>query len=527
MQEFITLAISYIRGMWRYRWYAIVVALLIALLGWGWVASKPDTYRSKARIHVDTESVLRPLLSGMAVQPDLDRRLELMTKLLMTSENMEKLARMTDLDLQASNDAEMDALVNRLRSGLNLSGTRRRDFYNISYTSKDPELAQRVVQSFVTMFVESSLGDSRRATDTAQRFIDQQIAAYEQRLQEAENRVLDFKREHMDILKGGDFFSRLQQAKKELEQERLRLREAISRRDAIQQQLEERRQYQDEFALDLNPVGVSTSVDQRLQNVRAQLDELLLRYTEKHPRVKQLQRLIEDLEAQREKELAAIARNKRAEDTSDDQQIEQYTALLADAKATIATIRTRVQEYEARVQKLEEMTNTQPEIETELSRLNRDYEVTKSNYQQLLEKRERLRMGEEVEQAGDNITFKVIESAKVPEAPSGPNRFLLSSGVLALALAAGAGLTFLLSQLRPAVFDRQRLQQITEIPVFGSVSRIRAGRSALLDNLDWILWLALLSGLLVIYAAVIIFEPSGLSGFSALNPIFSIVEKFL
>ncbi len=521
MQEIITLAISYIRGMWRYRWFGIALAWVVATVGWAWVASQPDTYRSSARIHVDTDSVLRPLLRGMAVQPNLERRLELMTKLLLTSENMEKLARMTDLDLQANSRAEMDALISRLRSGLSLNATRQQDFYTVSYNTEAPELAQRVVQGFVTMFVESSLGDSRRATDTAQKFIDQQIADYEKRLREAENRVLDFRREHMDILKGGDFFARLQTAKENLEQEKLNLREAISRRDALQKQLNERRAYQDEFALDLNPVGVATSVDQRLASVRAQLDDLLLRYTELHPRVKQLQDLIDELEQQQATELAAIARSQRQQTMKDDQQVDQYIALLADARANVATIQTRVAEYQSRVQALQELTMTQPQIETELARLNRDYDVTKSNYQQLLAKRETLRLGEEVEQAGDNITFKIVESAKLPTTPSGPNRFLLSSAVYGMALAAGAGLTFLLSQLRPAIFDRQRLLQVTEIPVFGTVSNVRVGRARLYDNLDWIGWLSLFFSLALIYLAVIIFQPAGLT---TLNPLFNLAK---
>jgi hypothetical protein len=111
-------------------------------------------------------------------------------------------------------------------------------------------------------------------------------------------------------------------------------------------------------------------------------------------------------------------------------------------------------------------------VETELQRLNRDYEVNKQKYNQLLERRESAKLSEQAEQTGENLRFRVIDPPRVPLAPTGPNRILFSSIVLLAAMASGLGLAFLLSQIRPTIYDRRTLTQVTGLPVFGAVTKV-------------------------------------------------------
>ena len=112
---------EYLWGIWRYRWSGLVCAWIIAVLGWVWVAQMPEQYVAKARIHIDSSSILRPLLRGLAIQTDVSRQVALMSKTLFSRPNMEKLMRMADLDLQVTNDLQKEALLNRLRGSLKLS----------------------------------------------------------------------------------------------------------------------------------------------------------------------------------------------------------------------------------------------------------------------------------------------------------------------------------------------------------------------------------------------------------------------
>ena len=101
MNEAVEQVLGYARGVWRRRMLVLIVAWLISLMGWVWVYLLENQYKAQARVYVDTQSLLRPLLSGLAVQPNVGQQVALMTRTLMSRPNLEKVARMTDLDLRA------------------------------------------------------------------------------------------------------------------------------------------------------------------------------------------------------------------------------------------------------------------------------------------------------------------------------------------------------------------------------------------------------------------------------------------
>src|SRR6266851_1086055 len=89
-------------AMWRRRWHGALVAWLVCLAGWTVVMNLPNTYQTSSRIYVDSETLLRPLLRGLAVQTDLASQVEYMQRTLLSRPNLDNVIRMTDLELQAT-----------------------------------------------------------------------------------------------------------------------------------------------------------------------------------------------------------------------------------------------------------------------------------------------------------------------------------------------------------------------------------------------------------------------------------------
>src|SRR5262245_6491054 len=122
MDEIVRQVISILRGMWQQRWIGLAVAWVCAVGGAIAVLRIPERYEATSRIFVDTESVLKPLLSGLAVQPDVSQQVSMLARTLITRPNLEKLIRNADLSITVKNDRERDELIDKLTQGIKLTG---------------------------------------------------------------------------------------------------------------------------------------------------------------------------------------------------------------------------------------------------------------------------------------------------------------------------------------------------------------------------------------------------------------------
>ena len=239
MDDLIRQAVVALRGMWQRRWIGLAAAWIVAIAGTIAVLRIPDKYEASARIYVDTQSVLKPLLAGIAIQPNIDQQVMILSRTLISRPNIEKLVRMADLDLGTQSKREQEAMIDELMKTLAIQTTGRDNLYTLSYRSTEPDKAKRVVQSLVSIFVESSLGGKRKDSDSAKKFIDDQIKNYEKKLEEAEGRLKDFKLRNLALTTadGKDYYGRVGDISTQLNQARLELREAENSRDALKRQI--------------------------------------------------------------------------------------------------------------------------------------------------------------------------------------------------------------------------------------------------------------------------------------------------
>src|SRR5450830_329716 len=240
MDELISQLATAARGLWKHRWLGLLVAWVVTAIGMFVVLSVPDKYEATARIYVDTQSILKPLMSGMAVQPNVDQQVVMLSRTLISRPNIEKLIRMADLDLESKSKNENEVLIDGLMKTLEIKNVGRDNLYVLSYRDASPDKAKRVVQSLVSIFVESSLGGTRKDSNTAKQFIDEQIKSYLTKLEEAESRLKEFKVRNIELRNtdGTDMAGQLSAVGGQLSQARLELREAENGRDAAKRQLE-------------------------------------------------------------------------------------------------------------------------------------------------------------------------------------------------------------------------------------------------------------------------------------------------
>jgi polysaccharide chain length determinant protein (PEP-CTERM system associated) len=507
MQEALAQLLSYALAVWRHRWVALIAAWLISLAGWAYVYKMPESYVASARVYVDTNSVLRPLMRGLTITPDINQRIAMMSRTLLSRPNLEKLARMTDLDLQAVTDGEKEALVSRLKQSISLVGSRgNSSLYSITVTDPDREVARRIAQSLITVFIETSVSEKREDSSGAESFLDVQIAESEKRLIEAESRLAIFKQRNVDVLpgKGGDYYSNLQSARADLGTAELQLREVENRRQELQRQIDG----EDPVFIANGgaPAAVGSPLNGRIQALRQQMDALLSRYTEKHPEVVYLKGVIADLEAQRAQEVASM-RGRPASmfgGLASSPVYQGMRTMLAETEAQAAELRVRVEEYKQRVELLAAKVHEIPEVEAQLKQLNRDYGVISAQHQEMLERRESARLAGDVENTAGDVSFRVIDPPYVPLKPSEPNKLLLNAGVLVVAIGGGLAAALLLAITYPIVTDARMLAQISGLPLLGTVTWNRTAEQKRMDRLRLASFAAAGAGLLIVFAGVLV-----------------------
>jgi len=504
MDQVLQQLLGYAKASWRRRWWGVAVAWLVCIVGWTWVMTIPDRYQASARVYVDTQSLLKPLLTGLTVAPDVDQQIKLMTRQLVSRPTLEKVARMTDLDVRAKTPEQTEAMLNGLAGKISIADAGRENLYTISYQDANPDLAKKVVQSLLTIFVETSLGKTRQDISSSARFIEEQLQQYQQKLVDGENALTEFKRKHIGMMpgQGGDYYAKLAETTAQLRQAQLDQQEAVNRRNQLKRQLAD-----EEPELNAAAAAVSThsEIDGRIQALEKQMDQLRLQYTDLHPDIQSTKRLIEKLQAQKKIDLA----DRKADPAGSKIQnpvYQQLTIAIAEADATVSSLGARVAEYQRRFGELRAASNMIPQVEQEYTQLMRDYEVYRQNYDALLKRRESVTMSGEVESKTDTVDFRVIDPPFVPSQPAFPNRPLLLSLVALGGLVAGIAAAFLLSQLRRTVTDRRVLRELTGLPLLGAVSRVETDETRRRKRKGLLTYLATLGSLIAAYGAVMILQ---------------------
>lgn len=498
---------SHLRALWMYRWLGFIGAALVALIGMVAIWQVPDKFEASARVYVDTQSILQPLMAGLAIQPNVDQQVDMLSRTLISHPNVEKLVHMADLDLKVKSPAEKEALIDQVTSNISIRSTGRDNLFTLSYRDSVPAVAKNVVQSLTTIFVESNLGMKRDDSSTAQQFINQQITDYEKKLVETETKIKDFKIHNLNLQVGegknpADHVVELDQ---QLQQARMDLSEAVHSRDALQRQLTDVKEF---IPQSMSDDQVTTpDLDARIQSLKTNLDGLLQRYTDQHPDVVETRRLIHDLEKQRANEVAARKRASAANPNlgvAENPIFQQIKIALGTAEANVAALQAKVAGISGQYGSAMSALKEGPEREAEYVQLVRDYNITKANYDQLVQRSQSAELSGKVDEVGGMAVFRVIDPPRVSTGPVEPNRLMLLGMVYLISIGVGLAISFVASQLRPVFFDAKTLCNVTELPVLGTVSLLQSDSLAHQIISDRRRFFMALAGLAAVYVLVFV-----------------------
>lgn len=476
MHETVEELLHYLRLIYSHRRIGVISAFAVCLIGWAIVALLPNLYRVKATLQVERSSMLQPLLKGITVESDVASELAgMMRQTMLVPKTLEQIALEAGVVADPQDKVALEEFVGKMETDIDISSIMgKKGFYTVTYKYSDPVVAQRVVEVLINRFLDSIVAAIRADSENTRHVIDQQVAEYKAKVEAAGLRVKEFKKQHIDVLSedGRPYYTRLIEAKSKYQEAMLELREAEHELDSMRDQ----------------PVsadsGTTTRIhgetvihpeDTRLHEAERHLTELRRKYTEQHPDVIAARRSVEQIaEEHRTRPASRPQESASPHITSHEtppvnSAYQSWKSLMTRAEAKVAGLRSRTGEYKRRVDELEQGISIVPQLEAELANLNREFIIQEDSYQKLVERRESAAISDKVERASD-LKINLIEPPVVPTRPIKPNRLLLNTLVLVLGIGAGIGLALAISLIDPAIYTRQDLRKLTNLPVLGSVS---------------------------------------------------------
>lgn len=478
-----------VRGAWRFRWLALLAAVLVAVIGWLLIFALPDRYEAQAEVLVDTRTALKPVLQGLATNQDVNVQLNYVRQALLAGPQLSALAQQVGLmPATGLGPADKEALLNSLQKRIDLSVDRTPDqaadsapnagstTFTITYKDVDRARALKLVRMLMNSLINETLGGSQQGSEHAQQFLKAQIAEYEKRLQAAEDRLAAFKSQHLGVLPSqqGGYFDQLQRENQAIEDVKTKLLVAESQRRELQNELHGDAAVSATATGVVGPNGVMVGGDtlSQIEQVQARLNQLLLKYTDKYPDVIAARQQLAALKSRRAEEISALRRgdaNAAALSGASANPIYQSIQLeLNKVNVGIADLRTELTEHQQKAQELQQLLNKTPQLEAQYAQLSRDYDINKKQYSALLASYDKARLGEQAGNAGA-VRFELVQPPAVSYMPVSPQRTKLLAVVLILALGAGGALAYVLNQSRPVVGSPVALRQLTGIPVVAVV----------------------------------------------------------
>ena len=478
-----------VRGAWRFRWVALVTAFIVAIIGWAVVFALPDRYEADARVFVDTRTALKPALQGLTIDQNVDAQINYVRQSLLEGPQLEQIAKDAGVLSPTVTDERarakiLESVSDRIILGVFSAGSQGDErstagtIYTFHYTDGDRARSLHVVESLLNTFVEETLGGKREGSQHAQQFLETQIKDYEQRLSAAEDKLAAFKKKNVGLMPSdqGGYFVQLQKEVDVAKKAESDLSVAMSRRDELAKQLHSDSAISAAGSSAASGArGASGGSDtlSRIQETQARLDELLLKYTDKHPDVIATRATLAELNQRRATELANLRRGDAsaiASSGAGNNPVYQSMQLeLNKVDVDIAALRRELAQHQGTVAELRQRLNSAPQVEAEYQQLNRDYDVNKAQYTALLESYQKARLGERADSAG-SVRFEIVLPPTSPMVPVWPKRTLLLGLIWLAALGAGAAIAYGLHTIKPILSSVRAVNQLTAFPVLGVVS---------------------------------------------------------
>lgn len=490
--------------LYRKRVAAVIIFMLVTagVLTFGYVT--PKKYTSEALLYADQSNILQPLLRGQAEVTQIDRINEA-REMLQSRSFLEQVALDSGLISGTEADPVRNKAISQLRDQVSLKVSNR-NFLELRYTSGDPNQSFQVLSAVLDRFLERTVSKKRSESRSAFEFIDSQVKSYQRQLEEAEQRLKEFKSENQEGTEG-NVLARIENLRREIENLKLEIQQTESEVRLTRSQLA-----REEPVRRITVDPGRSSAERRLAALRQEMDSLLLRFHEKHPDVVSIKDQIADLENQVSTQ-SDDSREGSVTEVMENPVYENLKIQLSESSTRLEVQRNRLASLERLLEEAFERSQRVAENQAELSELTRDYDVTRGVYEDMLQRRERARLSMTLDVQGEGVSYKIQEPASYPTRWDGLQLYQVGLAGPFLGSALVLGLVTLLVMFDQRIRSPRGLQLALpeSIPVLTTIPHYRSTWKDRLFRKDTLTILFVLTVFMVGYLSVLVFSVMGIT----------------
>jgi polysaccharide chain length determinant protein (PEP-CTERM system associated) len=470
------------RHAWRLAWALLAVQVAATAAGIAVLKVVPKRYSSTTTIRVEKSQLINPLTRGLAVTSEMEDRVRTLREEILSRDYFERIIARLGLKKPGSSVYEDERFVQQMiRDTVIATRQNEAGTFEITYTGSDPRVVRDVTNALAGIFIEDSLSNKANEANAAVDFLERQLVVYREKLEASEIALRQFEERHVDQVPAtrAAQVARVEQLRATLGEVQNNLRQAKLQRGLIRQRV-----LGGAAAASGETITMANPLQRKIWEKEAELRRLLVDFSENHPDVVTLRGEIEHLKAELAANPAAPPEGEAAASGANEMQIQDAMAYgqLQQLEVEIRSLSTREEQLLADLARAEKKVQGIPEVEQDLARLRRDYDVNNEIYNSFLRRLEEARVSRELELKQKGEVFKVLQKAPLPLAPSKPTRAQALLGGAAAGLAINLALLFLAALRDTSYQSAAEIKAELGLKILAGIPRCPRAGQALADR---------------------------------------------
>jgi polysaccharide chain length determinant protein (PEP-CTERM system associated) len=447
-----------IAALWRHIHLVVASGLAILTVGVVGTSLSPNIYRATTTILVDPQKIPEKYVAS-TITSDPNARMNTLAQQVLSASRLQEIIEKNNLypgmRKKASREEVLDYMRSKTKVDIKPSPEPEQGLssFTITYDSTDRDQVASITNQLASSFIAWNLKARQQQALGTTQFLSSELEGAKKSLEEQESALQAYRMQHAgatpDALTGNlQALSRLQG---EIESNA----DAISRLDQERILLSQVRSTDPREA----PLTDRDRLLQEKRRLETELWNLKRQFTDTYPDVIAVTEQLKTVNARLATTPESSGNPVEQVDSNTKVRLGLIEKDLQRHRETQAKLQQQIQSFQGKVDSV-------PVLETRLAELSRNYEVSRQNYQSLLDKTLSAGMSEELERKQQAERFTILDPAKTPEKPIKPKRIPFFVGTILASLLLPIGTTIAIEALSGAIKSEAQLKEMLPPKVF-------------------------------------------------------------